>query len=381
MKMNQEREPLYVQIQNHFKELIESRQLKEDDQIPTERELVETFKVSRITIANALAELVKEGWIYRIPGRGSFVKGIPEKYLQEEYSEPAASADSIEEDKRIGIIFPFIIDFFSIHLVQGIVDVLRDSGYLLQTMFSFNSKEREKKLIRAMKDQVEGLIIFPADAEVYNEEIIALKMSGYPLVLMDRHFPGVETNVVLSDNVMGGKLAVDHLWELGHRDIAIVSDSPLLTLSAEDRIQGYIDALTEKEALINPALIQSGYHIDKDEPLAPDHPLCRFVASRKATAYIALNSSLGVSIWSLVQGMGQRVPEDVSIVTFDNPTPMLGDLSQFTYIDQLEREIGIKAAELLMEILKNGAKARGRYQKIVMPPKLVARHSTGPVSK
>lgn len=77
--MQNERKPLYMQIQQHFKEMILQGKLRENDKIPSEKELMEQFDVSRITVANALMQLAKDGWIYRIPGRGSFVsEGIGE---------------------------------------------------------------------------------------------------------------------------------------------------------------------------------------------------------------------------------------------------------------------------------------------------------------
>ncbi|EDW4537564.1 winged helix-turn-helix transcriptional regulator, partial [Salmonella enterica subsp. enterica] len=77
--MQNERKPLYMQIQQHFKDMILQGRLRENDKIPSEKELMEQFDVSRITVANALMQLAKDGWIYRIPGRGSFVsEGIGE---------------------------------------------------------------------------------------------------------------------------------------------------------------------------------------------------------------------------------------------------------------------------------------------------------------
>ncbi|UUZ93671.1 GntR family transcriptional regulator [Paenibacillus sp. P25] len=71
--MPKDRKALYIQIQEYFTGLIASGSLKENDKIPSEKELMEQFHVSRITVANALGELAKGGWIYRIPGRGNFV--------------------------------------------------------------------------------------------------------------------------------------------------------------------------------------------------------------------------------------------------------------------------------------------------------------------
>jgi len=374
--MSQEREPLYIQIQNHFKQLISSRQLVEDDRIPTEKELIEQFQVSRITVANALADLANEGWIYRIPGRGSYVKGIPESYIQN------AGNDAFEAQQattpKIGLIFPSIEDFFAIQMVRGIRKALKDSKYSLIIMFTYNSKELEKNAIRELRSRVDGLLIFPVDAEVYNEEIIALKMQNYPFVLLDRHLPGVETNVVLSDPLQGSILAVEHLWNEGHRNIAICSDTPMPTVTVEERIQGYNEALKRQGALINPALILTDFSI-QDEPFQEDYPLYRFIKNKMATAYIALNCKLGVHIWSLARAAGLRVPEDVSIITFDNPSPMFEEFSIFTFINQKEEQMGYEAGQVLLRLLENPAHTP-KYSKIIMQPELVALRTTGPAT-
>ncbi|MFC5404344.1 GntR family transcriptional regulator [Cohnella soli] len=378
--MSVEREPLYVQIQNHYKKLIGSGNLREDDKIPTEKEVLEQFNVSRITVANALNELAREGWIYRIPGRGTYVKGIPESYVPQ--AVPAAAqvapySETAEGSSRpkIGLVFPFVDDFFAIRLIRGISNVLERSGYSLLMMFSFNSKEREKEIIRDLKDNVAGLIIFPVDAEIYNEEIIALKMSEYPFVLIDRYLPGVETNAVISDNAKAAKLAVDHLWELGHRNIAICSDSPKPTVSVDDRINGYINALREKNAMINPALFLTDFNAKPSE-VNPEHPLYRFIKNRMATAYIALNGDLGVHIWSIARSAGLRVPEDLSIVTFDNPGSRMDASVMFTHIDQSEDEMGEQAAELVLEAVR-GSRHPAKMRKIVQEPALIVKQTTG----
>ncbi|REE80968.1 GntR family transcriptional regulator of arabinose operon [Paenibacillus taihuensis] len=377
--MSTDREPLYIQIQNHFKEIISSRRLKEDDRIPTEKEILEQFNVSRLTVANAMNELAREGWIYRIPGRGSYVKGIPETFIPKEKAVAEAAAPSIPSRPKIGLVFPFVNDYFAIRLIRGITQVLENNGYSLVLMFTFDSKEKEKEAIREMKDDVEGLIIFPADAEVYNEDIISLKIANYPFVLIDRYLPGVETNAVHSDSGTAMKMAIDHLWNLGHRNIAICSDSPQLTVSVDDRINGYINALRAKGAMINPALFLTDFSA-KPGAIDPEHPLFRFVKNKLATAYIALNGDLGVHIWSVAKKAGLQVPDDLSIVTFDNPSPHTEFISPFTYINQSEEEIGQEAARLLLDVIK----AKGqpvKPQRIVMQPVLVAGETTGAPSK
>ncbi|MGO4268913.1 substrate-binding domain-containing protein, partial [Paenibacillus sp. TAF58] len=106
--------------------------------------------------------------------------------------------------------------------------------------------------------------------------------------------------------------------------------------------------------------------------------LYRFIKNRMATAYIALNGKLGVHILSIAKLEGLRVPEDLSIVTFDNPSPMMDELSPFTYIDQNEGEIGARAGELIIETIK-GNRTQVKNSRVILEPSLVVKQTSGPV--
>lgn len=400
--MQTERQPLYMQIQQYFKDLIAQEKLRENDKIPSEKELMEQFDVSRITVANALVQLAKDGWIYRIPGRGSFVSEGIERMLAGQPgtadAEPRISyapllrtaaangfgsvAGAPSAIRTIGLLLPELVDNFALRLVQGIQSVLESANYQLHIILTGNSIEREKEAIRHMiRSGADGLLIFPCDAETYNEEILSLKASGYPFVLVDRYLPGIETNVVRSDGLVGGQTAVDYLWELGHRDIAICSDSVLPTITVEDRINGYMEALKRRGALINPALILTDFNVDYSKS-GEDHPLYRFIKNGMATAYITLNGRLGVHISSICRKLGLKVPQDVSILTFDDPASALGDEGGYSHISQSEGTMGEQAAAILLKML-TGDKEQGAgvYSKIIMEPELVVRQSTGPLRK
>ncbi|THF75486.1 GntR family transcriptional regulator [Cohnella fermenti] len=390
--MQNERPPLYVQIQQYFKNLIHRQELKSNDKIPSEKELMEQFDVSRITVANALVQLAKEGWIYRVPGRGSFVSerigeligGLSEERLSEtevvtpDYPMTAAGGQRAA-GRTIGLILPELADHFALRLIEGINRRLTEKDYRLHIALTSNSIDREKEAIRSLLQfGVQGLLIFPCDAETYNEEILSLKAVGFPFVLIDRYLAGIDTNVVRSDGLIGGKRAVDYLWELGHRDIAICSDSILPTITVEDRIGGYMESLKHHEALINPALILTDFNVDYQNA-DETHPLYRFVKNRMATAYITLNGRLGVHIASICRSIGLRIPEDVSILTFDDPYSGLAEDGFYSHISQSEATMGEKAASILTDVIEE-RQGRERYVKTVMAPELVVRHSAGPVS-
>jgi len=376
-----ERVPLYQQIQDYIRDIIAVEEMKTGDRIPTEKELMERFQVSKITVANALTGLANEQVITRVPGKGSFVADKGAKQGAPSSSVAVQSREVGEGRARtglIGLVMPSIDDYFAIRLIEGIQRTLEAEGYRSMIVLSSGKIEKEKAAINELKALgAEGLLIFPVDEEHYNEEILSMKFEGFPFVLMDRHLPGVETHFIASDGRQGVRLAIDHLWELGHREIAICSDSPLMTVTVQERIEGYITALKDKGALINPAHMITGFTLAESLKESEGHPLFRYIRNRMATAYISLNGRLGVHIYQMARQAGLEVPGDVSIVSFDDPTSIVEEFSIFTHINQFEREMGVKAAGKLLEVIRGDRNAK-HFDKTLIEPKLVIRQTSGP---
>ncbi|OXS58454.1 GntR family transcriptional regulator [Cohnella sp. CIP 111063] len=375
-----ERVPLYQQIQDYIRDIIAVEEMKSGDRIPTEKELMERFQVSKITVANALTGLANEQVITRVPGKGSFVADRGAKQGAPSSAVAVQSREVGEGRARtglIGLVMPSIDDYFAIRLIEGIQRTLEAEGYRSMIVLSSGKIEKEKAAIKELKALgAEGLLIFPVDEEHYNEEILSMKFEGFPFVLMDRHLPGVETHFIASDGRQGVRLAIDHLWELGHREIAICSDSPLMTVTVQERIEGYITALKDKGALINPAHMITGFTLAESLKESEGHPLFRYIRNRMATAYISLNGRLGVHIYQMARQAGLDVPGDVSIVSFDDPTSIVEEFSIFTHINQFEREMGVKAASKLLEVIRGDRNAK-HFDKTLIEPRLVIRQTSG----
>ncbi|RAW12847.1 LacI family transcriptional regulator [Paenibacillus taichungensis] len=375
-----DRIPLYQQIQDYIRHVITQENMKPGDRIPTEKELMDQFQVSKITVANALTGLANEKLIARVPGKGSFVaEEADSASVTLTQATTMKGREGTLSTGMIGIIVPSIHDYFAIRLVEGIEQALREEGYRSMIMFTHGKVDKEKDVIKEMKALgAEGLLIFPVDEENYNEEILGMKLSGFPFVLMDRYLPGVETHYIAADGRRGTRLAVEHLWELGHRDIAICSDSPLQTVTVQERIEGYIEALKGKGALINPAHMITDFQPLSELKEAEAHPLYRYIQNRMVTAYVSLNGRLGVQIYQMAKQAGLRVPEDVSIVSFDDPTSIVEEFSIFTHVKQFERDMGYRAAAKLLEVLRGHGEAKS-YSKMLIEPELVVRQTTGTV--
>ncbi|OBZ13534.1 MULTISPECIES: substrate-binding domain-containing protein [Bacillales] len=381
------RTPLYQKVQDYIRELIATEGLKAGDRIPTEKELMKLFNVSKITVVNAMVGLANDRVITRVPGKGSFVSDdeLAEAEAAEETASiaPAPLVMSTERTvtenrtRIIGLVMPSVYDYFAMRLIEGIQRALREKGYRSVILLSEGDVDKEKEAFKTLKDMgADGLLVFPVDEENYNEEIISMKFSGYPFVLIDRFLPGVETNYIAADGRLGTSLAVDYLWELGHREIAICSDSPLQTVTVQERIDGYMDALKNKGALINPAHMITGFQVGNMHD-AEKHPLFRYIRNRMATAYITLNGRLGVQIYQMAQKAGLQVPDDLSIISFDDPTSIVEELGIFTHIKQFEHDMGYQAAQTLLGIIEGGQGRSSKYTKTLIQPELVIKQTTG----
>ncbi|MDQ6419080.1 GntR family transcriptional regulator [Paenibacillus sp. LHD-117] len=380
------RTPLYQKIQDYVRELIETDGLKPGDRIPTEKELMSRFNVSKITVVNAMTGLANENVITRVPGKGSFVTGSEPNEAPDPQPKAVPAQPAAEERQNaapsvrtgiIGIVMPSIDDYFAIRIIEGMQQALVANGYRSMILLSMSQIEREKEAIKTLIDiGAEGLLVFPVDEEKYNEELLSMKFSGFPFVLIDRYLPGVDTHYIAADGKLGISLAVDHLWELGHREIAICSDSPLQTVTVQERIEGYMNSLMNKGALINPAHMITGFHV-KSLKDAESHPLFRYIRNRMATAYITLNGRLAVQIYQMARQAGLRVPEDLSIISFDDPTSIVEEFSIFTHVKQFEYEMGYRAADLLLNVISKGHS--GDYNKTKLKPELVIGQTTSAV--
>jgi len=359
MEQNNKRIPHYIQIRTYITDQINNQFLRAGDRLPSENKLALQFDVSRITVKNALDSLVKEGKIYRIQGKGTFVateEGEPTLYIKE-------STSSLP---LISYITPCINNSFTARLLQGIEQELSSAGYKLIFSNSYGSQEKEKQLIKeALSLGVKGLLVFPVDGEMYNEEIVQLTISDFPIVLIDRELSGLSTHCVCSDHAGGAYLATNHLIEQGHTSIAYLSFSAPFTASTEDRLSGYERALADAELPI--------LHHHRLQIRNPEEIIAFLDSHPEVTAIFAENSGVGQSVYEAARMKNISIPMQLSIVFFDDfDFPNL-TTSPPTIILQQEETIGRESAQLLLSLIKNPKKLK---QKRMLPTTLIIREST-----
>jgi LacI family transcriptional regulator len=287
---------------------------------------------------------------------------------------PNAAARSLASQRTrvIGLVLPrsvssFFTDPFFPQLTQGIA-VGCNANDLSLSLFLVTNKEDEDKIMPRISrsGMLDGILVQSGRAD--DPLMDRLTNSRIPCVVLGRPFNHDCFNYIDVDNVKAAYTATKHLIELGYTRIATITGSHGSTVTL-DRIEGYVNALTEAGYIINPSLIAkgefsetSGYEAMKS--LLPHKPDAVFIAS----------DLMASGAIRALQDSGLHVPEDIALVGFDDiPLAALTKI-QLTTVRQPIPQIGTKGVELLIELIENNTQTPRSF---ILDTELIVRDSCG----
>ena len=364
---------LHVQLHNQLRRLIVSGRWQFGERIPTEMQLSRHLDISRTTVRIALQRLEVEGMIKRTAGRGTFVVYQPQ--------DRAAN-------RAIGYLTCSFHNEIHTNILSSAQTELRSAGY--QVIFS-NSRDRDDEariLEQLLDDEVAGLMLW-ANAKPTAETLSILaeyERREIPIVFMDRSIDGISADYVASDNFGGSYHLVCHLIELGHRHIVQLMPNIDDLHSVNERLRGYTTALNEHELFANePWKIsppeRHEFHETDIYSLvgAQSQQVIQQVEGftdgegPMPTALVCTNDILAIIAISALRNMGYAVPDDVSVVGFDDISMASHIGVPLTTASQDAYELGKVASQLLLERLNGGNMAPRSY---TVPTQLRIRSST-----
>ncbi|GCE14026.1 GntR family transcriptional regulator [Tengunoibacter tsumagoiensis] len=363
---------LHIQLAAYFRERILDGRLQAGTRLPTELELASEHHISRDTVRRALTQLVEEGLLERVQGRGTFVRQAQTRQVAE--SAPAYIASA---EKRIGVVLtrPAASEL-NMEILIGVEQSAKSHGYHVSFSYTDEDQEQETRNIARLKaDRVQGFIIFPVSNSTYDPSIWQLQADKIPFILLDRTFPGLEADYVGSDNFGGGFRATEHLLILGHTRIGFVNShiETRSTTSVYERWNGYKTALEKysipyEEALAIPNVIMS-----KSEALQAYR---NFILQPNApTAIFAVNDLVAMDIIQVARKQGIRVPEDLAIVGYDDLSLAAHVTPALTTIKNPLFDFGLWAGNLLISRIEG--QQTGPARRIELPTSLIIRESCG----
>ncbi len=266
----------------------------------------------------------------------------------------------------IGLVVTTIADPFIAAVVQGIEETALGCGYNTILCNSNSEPERELKTVRALREKrVDAIIV--TSSRLGSLYLGHLREVGVPIVLINNQRGGDYTHSVLIDDRLGGELAGRYLASLGHREIAYIAGPPWAWASGL-RLAGCRKALAERGIALGPERVLAGNgRADGGVEAA------RALLNRRSgvSALFCYNDMTAVGVLAALQRAGCRVPEDISVIGYDD-VPIAEYLQPpLTTIAQPKYALGQRAMEMALALIPDEPGVRD----VVLEPKLVERES------
>lgn len=254
---------------------------------------------------------------------------------------------------------------FSAELLKGVARGVHDTGYELVVFSGCGQAADQAGWERRYLSRISGTL---ADGAILVTPGSIDETFGTPVVAVDHNVQSSTLPTVDSENLKGAVAATEHLLELGHRRIGFLAGRHDLE-SARLRERGYRQALAAAGVQVEEGLVQVGGY-DAATATGPARRLLEL--SPPPTAIFAANDVTALETIAVARSLGVRVPDDLSIVGFDNvPESALGD-PPLTTVEQPIQEMGREAVRLLLELIDDPARPAAR---VVLPTRLVVRRS------
>lgn len=298
--------PIADQIAEFIRNRVRFGTYDAGERLPGEWVLAEEFEVSRGTVRSALAQLEKERLITRKRGKGTFV------------------APSDLEARHGLTVIPFVVwddcGFFP-DVIRGASEEARSRGYEVCVSFTGVEGQHEGEAISAIVQRgMPGALIstHPARPADYS----ALREAGVRIVQVDQRRE-MDADYVLVDNFGGAKLAVEHLYGLGHRSIIhITHENPGDVPTRSDRIRGFEEACRQlgldEDACPVASLEISAWEKEREEKRFREWVGANLFDDRPYTACVCYNDGLAAHLLRTAQALGRKVPDEMSVVGFDD---------------------------------------------------------------
>ena len=276
----------------------------------------------------------------------------------------------INKSQTIGLLVPSLANPYFAEIASVIVLESRKYGYTTIVADTMENENMQNAAItNILTRQVDGIIIVPCGSNpAYLEQT---NKQCVPIILVDRYYENSPLPYVVTNNFHGGYMATSILVRNGHKDIACIQGPPA-AMTNRKRIAGYMSVLKENRledrAIItgNEFSIQNGYLETK----------LLLNNERRPTAIFALSNNIGLGAIKAIREARLRIPEDISLISFDNYLYLDFLEPPVTRIGQMVDEMGKMAVKLLNESIANHREIKSQIE---LSPEMIMRDSVAPL--
>ena len=336
--------------------------------MPTIRDIALLARVSTATVSHVLNDSA-----YVSPELKERVQSAVRELNYQ--PNPVARSLRTRQSRSVGMIIPDITDPFYPAIVRGAEDVLTEQGYILLVGNSDHKTSKEASYYRAFHSRyVDGLLMTVASLEAPPDYLLQHRPEMFPVVYIDRYFPGLRGDVVQSDAREGCRQGVEHLVQQGHRAIGMVT-GPLATASAQERLDGCRAGLHGAGLALDPRLVREG-NFDVASGYRQTQILLQM--QPRPTALFLCNGPMAMGAIRALNDAGVRYPGQIAVMSFDDMESFELLRPGLTAIAQPAYDMGARAASLLLDRISGVLS--GGYQRVLLPVHLRQRGSITPAA-
>ncbi len=340
----------------------------------TIRDVARRAGVSTATVSRILAGLSES--------RPETVEAV-RKAVEELHYRPSGVARSLKlrSTRTLGLIVTDVQNPFFPELIRAIEDAAFEAGQTVLLCNAAEDPEREANYLDVLVDRrVDGIIVAASDLTQRHADWLAASPVPVVVVNSNPRVPGVP--VILSDDRAGGRLAAAHLLELGHRRLGVVAGPPGQAAS-KPRLEGVIEAVAEFGSdLPRPAVAVGDGHVEGGEAAAQ----ALLAETPDVTGIVCFNDLTAIGTLRALRAAGRHVPDDVSVVGFDDIAAAAWVDPPLTTVAQQKAAMGRWAVERLAEAIAGRSyepstaahEALAAGVVVQLPVTLAIRGSTGP---
>ncbi|GAE92147.1 transcriptional repressor [Gracilibacillus boraciitolerans JCM 21714] len=366
----------YGTVKQAIKSKILDGTFQPHQKINSESELMKQFGVSRHTVRLAIGDLVNQGWLYREQGAGTFCADRSNE-----------EATSFIQKKNIAIITTYISDYIFPSIIRGAESYLSEKGYQVSLFSTNNDHDNERKFLEKILTQhFDGVIIEPTKSAMTNPNInyyLNLERQNIPYLMINAFYDELEPFHIVMDDEKGGFIQTEHLIELGHRNIVGFFKND--DIQGARRMKGYLKAHRKHQIEIFPNnIITYNTEEKNNKPVEMLRKILKEQKEKRSTAIVCYNDELAIKLLDAIREAKLSVPEDISIIGFDDSFMAEVTEVKLTTVAHPQSEMGQLAAKVILDKVKQSKSNKKEHTNlekdhIRFDPKLVVRNSTASI--
>lgn len=272
----------------------------------------------------------------------------------------------VKTTKTIGLLVTATNNPFFYEVMAGVEQYCQKNQYnLIIATTGGDGKRLQQNLQTLIHKQVDGVLLMCGDSRFQADMELEVSL---PLVVMDWWFTELNADKILENSEYGGYLATKSMVDAGHQKIGIITGN-LRKSVAKNRLQGYKKALSEANIVLNPDWIVES-HFDFEGGIVGAQKLLSL--SDRPTAIFCCSDTIAIGAYQAIQNQGLRIPQDISIMGYDDIELARYLFPSLSTISQPKAELGKLAVETLLQRIQE---PNENYRTLVLEPACILRES------